>query len=106
MSIHAVTRKAGPAWEDAKGAVDQPGAADHAAFMNQLADEGFVLFAGPLSGSEYGRIRVLLVVDSPDEATIHRRLADDPWAIAGKLVMARVEPWTLFVGASRVVNAA
>ena len=42
MSLFAVTREAGPAWTEGKGAFDQPGVNDHAAFMNGLADDGFV----------------------------------------------------------------
>ena len=45
MSLFAVTREAGPSWTDGKGAFEQPAGNDHAAFMNTLADEGFVLFA-------------------------------------------------------------
>ena len=51
MSYFAVIREAGPAWA-AGGISEQPAVADHAAFMNALADEGFVLFAGPLAGTE------------------------------------------------------
>jgi hypothetical protein len=46
MSYFAVIREAGPGWTDGKGAMEQPGVADHAGFMNGLAEEGFVLFAG------------------------------------------------------------
>jgi hypothetical protein len=46
MSLYAVIREAGPAWVDGKGAFEQPGVNDHAAFMNILAKEGFIQFAG------------------------------------------------------------
>lgn len=105
MSLYASTREAGPGWTDGKGAFDQPGASDHAAFMNTLADEGFVLFAGPLAGSEQGRIRVLLIVDAPSETAIHRLLADDPWARTPLLVTTSTEPWNLLVGAPRLSPA-
>ena len=78
MSLFAVTRVAGPSWTDGKGAFEQPAVNDHAAFMNNLADEGFVLFAGPLAGSERDRIRVLLIAEAESETDIRRRLADDP----------------------------
>jgi hypothetical protein len=39
MSLYAVIREAGPAWVDGKGAFEQPGVDDHAAFMNTLADD-------------------------------------------------------------------
>ena len=101
MSLFAVTREAGPAWIDGKGAFEQPAVNDHAAFMNTLAIEGFALFAGPLAGSEQGRIRVLLIAEAASEGDIHRRLADDPWAKTNRVVTTRVEPWNLFVGADR-----
>jgi uncharacterized protein YciI len=102
MSYFVVIRDAGPAWTDGKGAFEQPDVEAHAAFMNALADEGTVLFAGPLAGSEHGRIRVLLIVDTDDETAIHDRLAPDPWAQAQRLVTTSVEPWNLFVGADRL----
>jgi uncharacterized protein YciI len=105
MSYFAVSREAGPAWVEGNGALEQPGAGDHAGFMNALSDEGLVIFAGPLAGSEHGRIRVLLIADAPSEAEIHRRLAGDPWALAQRLVTTSVEPWNLVVGAERLTSA-
>ena len=102
MSYYAVIRDAGPAWTEGKGAFEQPGVDDHAAFMNALADEGTVLFAGPLAGSERGRIRALLIVDATSAAAIVDRLAADPWAQTQRLVTTSVEPWNLFVGADRM----
>jgi len=102
MSYFAVIREAGPAWTDGKGINDQPAVGDHAAFMNVLADQGFVLFGGPLAGSEHGRLRVLLIVNAGSEAEIHRRLADDPWARTEQLLTMSVEPWNIFVGAERL----
>jgi uncharacterized protein YciI len=102
MSHFVVIREAGPAWTDGKGTFEQPAVNDHATFMNALADQGFVLFAGPLAGSEYGRIRVLLIINAADDAEIHRRLADDPSALAQQLVITSIEPWNIFVGAPRL----
>jgi len=105
MSYYAVTRIAGPAWTNGKSAFEQPGASDHAVFMNALADEGIILFAGPLAGSEHGRIRVLLIAEAPGEADITRRLADDPWEATQRLVTSTVEPWNLLVGAHQLTTA-
>jgi uncharacterized protein YciI len=102
MSYFAVIREAGSAWTDGKGLPEQPAVADHAAFMSALADEGFVLFGGPLAGSEHGRLRALLIVDADTEAEIHGRLADDPWVPTGQLVTTSIEPWSVFVGAERL----
>ncbi|HEX7795656.1 MAG TPA: hypothetical protein VF456_14945 [Vicinamibacterales bacterium] len=101
MSLFAVTREAGPAWVDGKGAFEQPAVNDHAAFMTTLANEGFALFAGPVAGSERGRIRVLLIADAASESDIRRRLADDPWAKSNQLVTAAVESWSVLVGADK-----
>jgi len=102
MSLYAVTREAGPNWVDGNGAFDQPLVNEHAAFMNNLADEGFVLFAGPLAGTEHDRIRVLLIADDRSEIDVSRRLSDDPWARSQQVVTTSVEPWTLFVGTQRL----
>jgi uncharacterized protein YciI len=102
VSLFAVTREAGPSWTDGKGAFDQPGVNDHAAFMNELAAEGFLLFAGPLAGTEQDRIRVLLIADADSETVIRRRLADDAWERTQRLVTTTIEPWNLLVGADRL----
>jgi uncharacterized protein YciI len=105
LSYFAVIREAGPAWTDGKGITEQPAVSDHAAFMNAIADEGFILFGGPLAGSEHGRVRALLIVNAASEADIHRRLADDPWVPTEQLVTTSVEPWNVFVGTERLSAA-
>lgn len=102
MTYFAVIREAGPAWTDEKGAFEQPAVNEHTAFMNALADDGLVLFGGPLAGSEHGRIRVLLIVDAASEAEIEARLRDDPWALAERLATVSIEPWNVIVGAERL----
>ena len=105
MSYFAVTRGAGPAWIEGKGAFDQPGASDHAAFMNSLFEEGLVTVAGPLAGSERSRIRVLLIADAESGAEIQDRLTDDPWVAADYLVTTSIEPWVPLVGAEGLATA-
>jgi uncharacterized protein YciI len=102
MSYFAVIREAGRGWTDGKGAMEQPDAADHAVFMKGLAEEGFVLFAGPLAGTEHGRLRVLLIVDAEAEAEIEHRLGADPWTGTKRLGITSIEPWTIFVGTQRL----
>jgi uncharacterized protein YciI len=103
MSYFAVIREAGPGWT-AGGIAGQPAVNDHAGFMNALADEGFVLFAGPLAGTEGGRLRALLIIDAETEDEIRRRLAEDPWVHANRLVITSIEPWNLIVGADRLAT--
>jgi uncharacterized protein YciI len=103
MGYFTVTREAGPGWTDGRGAFDQPGAEDHGAFMKGLAEEGFLLLAGPLDASESGHIRVFLMASARSENEVHDRLADDPWVRSQRLVTTRVESWTPVVGAERLV---
>ena len=104
-SCFAVIREAGPAWTAGKGITQQPAVSEHAAFMNELAGEGFVLVGGPLAESAQGRFRALLIVHADSEVEIHRRLADDPWAATEQLLTASIEPWTILVGAARLSSA-
>ena len=101
MSYYAIIREAGPGWNEG-GIAAQPHVADHAAFMNDLADQGFVLFAGPLAGSENARLRALLIVDTDSENAIRDRLADDPWVRTSRLAITSIEPWNPIVGAERL----
>jgi uncharacterized protein YciI len=105
MTLFAVTRGAGSAWIDGAVAFDQPGAQDHAAFMQALADEGTVLVAGPLAGSEADRIRVLLIADAASESEIRTRLEGDPWETTKHIATLNVEPWNLLVGTDRLPGA-
>jgi uncharacterized protein YciI len=105
MSYFTVLREAGPAWTDGEGITAQPALSEHAAFMDALADQRFVLFGGPLAGSEHGRVRALLIVNAADEAEIHGRLADDPWVPTGQIATTSIEPWNIFVGAERLSSA-
>ena len=104
MSYFAVIREAGPAWADG-GIAEQPAIADHAAFMSALADQGFVLFAGPLGGTEHSHLRVLVIINADDEHVIHGRLAEDPWTIDDRLRITSIEPWNVFIGAERLSAA-
>jgi uncharacterized protein YciI len=72
---------------------DQALWAGHAAFMNALAAEGFVVLGGPLGTGE----EVLLVIDAASEDTIRARLAGDPWTDARLLVIKSVQPWTVLL---------
>jgi hypothetical protein len=72
---HVVTREPGPAWDDARGMREQHAWHEHAAFMEDLAAEGFIVLGGPLGR---GR-RFMHVVAAPTADEIEARLAADPW---------------------------
>jgi uncharacterized protein YciI len=102
MAHFVVTREAGPGWAAGHGALEQPGVAEHSAFINELADQGVVLLAGPIDGSEHDRIHALLVVEAEGPAEVQQQLADDPWVRSRQLRTVSVTPWNVFVGAERL----
>jgi uncharacterized protein len=71
----------------------QPGWDAHAAFMDGLADEGFIVLGGPL-GDE---VRAMHIVRAADEQEVERRFAEDPWG-EDMLRLASIEPWTILLG--------
>jgi uncharacterized protein YciI len=88
-----VIRDFGPAWDRTRSMRDQPGWEAHAAFMDALADEGFIVIGGPL-GDE---ARVLHIVRAADEREVEWRFAEDPWG-EDMLQIASIEPWTIVLG--------
>jgi hypothetical protein len=56
VSTFAVIREAGPGWSDG-GIYEQPAVGEHTAFLSALADAGFLVLAGPVAGTEHGRVR-------------------------------------------------
>jgi uncharacterized protein YciI len=89
-----VTRVKGPAWEPSLQMREQREWAAHAAFMDRLADAGFIVLGGPVGDQD----RFLMVCEAPDEATVRLRFADDPWVGMGLLEIASVERWTVLLG--------
>ena len=94
MKLFAVLRSRGPAFDSAQPLEQQQGWSDHAAFMNGLVSEGFVVIGGPLEGTS----EVLLIVRARDESEARSRLAEDPWSRRDLLRLERVAPWTLRLG--------
>lgn len=90
----AVTRERGPAWDGLRSMPEQEKWAEHAAFMNALADEGFVVLGGPLGDGA----RILLIIDAESEETVETRLAADPWTPMGLLRITKVERWEVVLG--------
>jgi hypothetical protein len=92
----ALIEACGPAWDPARERREQDGWDEHAAFMDGLVDDGFVVLGGPIGNGE----RVMLLVDAEDEQEIRRRLAADPW-LPGVLAIESIEPWSLWLGDPR-----
>jgi hypothetical protein len=92
VAFFAVTMVAGPGWDASRPRREQPEWDAHAAFMDGLVDDGFVLLGGPLADG-----RVLLVVEAPDESEIEARLRPDPWTPLGVLRIERVDRWDIWL---------
>jgi hypothetical protein len=93
MGNFAVTLVHGPAWDAARPIREQDGWHEHAAFMDGLVDDGFIVIGGPLGNGE----RSLHAVQAADEPEIRARLGEDPWASAGLLLVGGIEPWALWL---------
>jgi len=89
----------GPGWDPLRPIRDQDGWDEHAAFMDGLVDDGFVILGGPVGDGE----QTLHVVQAADEKEIEARLAGDPWASAGLLRIGTIERWALWLD-SRPAN--
>ena len=93
--LWVVRRERGGPWDWSRGMREQQDWDEHAKFMEDLVDEGFVVLGGPLEG-EGGR-EVLHIVDAPSEEAVYARFADDIWTNTGMLATIRVERWTVLL---------
>jgi uncharacterized protein YciI len=82
--------RSGPLWDASRPLEEQSDWPAHAAFMDGLVDEGFIVLGGPL-GDEY---RVAHVVEAESEDEIRARFARDPWSDT-HLTVGVIEPWTI-----------
>jgi uncharacterized protein YciI len=96
--LFSVTRSRGPAWNPA---LPQEGQADwtgHAAFMNGLERDGFVIVGGPLEDTPY----TMLAIRAADAPAVRDRLAQDPWETMGVLETTRIVGWNLALGQGKI----
>lgn len=93
MAYFALTMVNGPDYDDSRPRREQRGWDEHAAFMDGLVDDGFVLLGGPIGDGQ----QVMVIVEAADEAEIRARLAHDPWAPMGILRIGAVQPWTIWL---------
>jgi uncharacterized protein YciI len=91
MGNFAVRLVHGPGWDSSRQIRGQQGWAEHAAFMDGLVDDGWIILGGPVGDGE----QTLHVVEAADEDEVRARLAADPWAQAGLLRIGTIEPWAL-----------
>jgi uncharacterized protein YciI len=96
--LFSVTRSRGSGWESTLPQEQQAEWAEHAAFMNGLEVEGFVVLGGPLEETPY----TLLAVRAADVSEVRGRLAQDPWEANRVLETTRIVGWTLALGDGKI----
>ena len=93
MATFAVTLVHGPGWDSAQPIRSQDAWDAHAAFMDGLVDDEFLVVGGPLGDGD----RTLHLIEAADEREIRARLGQDPWATAELLQVSSIEPWALWL---------
>jgi uncharacterized protein YciI len=93
MATFAVRLVHGPGWDSSRQIREQNAWRQHAAFMDRLVEEGFIVLGGPVGGGE----ETLHVVEAADESEVGALFAGDPWAVAGLLQVGTIERWALWL---------
>ena len=92
-STFIVTSAAGANRDHAKGTREQPYWDEHAAFIDHLVEEGFIMLGGPLR-DEGGAV---LIVRADSEAEVRDRLGVDPWYARGILEPESIRRWEIYI---------
>ena len=93
MRVFALSMVHGPGWDDTRPIREQQAWDQHAAFMDGLVEDGFIILGGPLGDGA----RTLHVVEASGEQEIRTRMAGDPWASTDLLRIGSIESWQLWL---------
>jgi hypothetical protein len=85
-----VLRRSGPEYDHSKPLEQQSAWKEHAAFMDELVDDGFIVLGGVLADE----MRTAHAVEAGSEEEIRERLAQDPWS-GSHLVVDSIDGWTI-----------
>jgi uncharacterized protein YciI len=88
--FHVVLRQSGPQWRPGRPMEEQTGWQEHAAYMDALVEDGFIVLGGPVSDDG----RVVHAVEADSEDAVRATWARDPWSET-HLVVDSIEPWTI-----------
>ena len=91
--LWVVRLERGGPWDWSRDLREQDGWDEHAAFMDSLVEDGFILLGGPLEGDR----ETFHVVHAPSEDSVRARFAEDNWAENGMLSVKTVERWTILL---------
>jgi uncharacterized protein len=93
MANFAVRTIHGRGWDSSRPIREQDGWDAHAAFMDGLVDDGFLIIGGPVADGA----QTLHAVEAASEDEVRARFAEDPWATADLLRVGSIEPWSLWL---------
>ena len=91
---YLVEQVRGPSWDKSRLRREQAGWDEHAAFMDALTEERFIVLGGPVGEGDGDY--ALLVINASSEAQVRARLADDPWE-GSILAIASVKRWSVWL---------
>ena len=96
MPYFVVINEAGQHWDNNRKMREQRSWNEHAAFMDALEAERFVVLGGPLGN--YPKHRAMLIVRAPNEEVLRKRLGEDPWMRSGILQPVEIYSWEILLG--------
>ncbi len=82
----------GPNWDPTRPRRDQANWKEHAAFMDALVVDRFIVLGGPVDATH-----AVLLVDAQDEHGAEARLSKDPWKAMGILRVENVARWEILL---------
>ena len=88
--FHLVLSRLGPEYDASKPLEEQSRWDEHAAFMDDLVDRGFIVLGGPLDDE----VRTVHAVEAESPEQIREVLARDPWS-ESHLVVEAIDEWTI-----------
>ena len=88
---------AGPNRDLSKDTRGQPFWDEHAAFIDRLVADGFILMGGPLIDEGGMPQGALLIVNAEDENEVREKLKNDPWFTHGILKLESIKRWQIFI---------
>jgi len=88
--FRVVLLRSGPEYDPSKPLDEQSGCEEHAAFMDGLVEDGFIVLGGPL----FDEHRVMHAIEAASEDDLRATLARHPWS-GTHLVVEAIEPWTI-----------
>jgi len=90
MMFLVILRRSGPEYDHSRPLEEQSGWLEHAAFMDGLVEDGFIVLGGVL-GDE---VRTAHAVEAVSEEAVRKTLDRDPWS-GSHLVVDSIDPWTI-----------